>query len=129
MRDHTYFVYLLASRQNGTLYCGVTNDLLRRTFEHREGRAESFTRRYGVTQLVWFEQHSNINEAIRREKRIKGWSRVWKISLIEAENAEWHDLAVEMGLEPLPPVIPAQAGNQRGQGALLPEVGSPLSRG
>jgi len=112
MRDHTYFVCLLASRRNGTLYCGVTNNLLRRVAEHREGRAESFTRNYGVTRLVWFELHSGISEAILREKRINNWNRSWKITLIEAENPEWNDLAEGMGLPPLPPVIPAKAGTR-----------------
>ena len=98
MRDHTYFVYLLASRRNGTLYCGVTNDLLRRVGEHRAGKADGFTRRYGVTQLAWFECHADINEAILREKRIKTWNRAWKIAMIEAENPGWRDLALEFGL-------------------------------
>jgi putative endonuclease len=94
MRENRYFVYLLASRPNGTLYCGVTNDLVRRTWEHREGLAEvSFTRRYGVHHLVWFEEHSDIREAILREKRIKKWNRAWKVRLIEAANPGWHDLA------------------------------------
>ncbi|MES2915675.1 MAG: GIY-YIG nuclease family protein [Pseudomonadota bacterium] len=129
MRDYSYFVYLLASRRNGTLYCGVTNNLLRRVAEHREGRAESFTRRYGVTRLVWFETHSEIAEAILREKRIKGWNRAWKIAMIEAKNPAWRDLAEEMGLGPFPSVIPAKAGTQTANGALLHEDGSPLSRG
>ena len=135
MRDHSYFVYLLASRRNGTLYCGVTNDILRKVSEHREGRAESFTRRYGVTRLVWFEPHSDINEAILREKRIKGWNRALKIALIEAGNRDWRDLAEEMGLASLPTaipaqaVIPAQAGTQKPPGARLDQVGSPLVRG
>lgn len=100
MRDHSYHVYLLASGRNGTLYCGVTNDLLRRVAQHRNGQMEGFTRRYGVTQLVWFEAHSEIAEAILREKRIKGWNRAWKIALIEAGNPAWRDLADEMGLGP-----------------------------
>lgn len=129
MRDHSYFVYLLASRRNGTLYCGATNDLLRRVSEHREGRAESFTRRYGVTRLVWFETHSEVNEAIRREKRIKGWNRAWKIALIEAGNPAWRDLAEEMGLEPLRTVIPAKAGTHLDATGPHIQAGSPLSRG
>ena len=102
MRDHIYFVYLLASRRNGTLYCGVTNNVQRRMAEHRAGKAESFTRRYGVTQLVWFEAHSDINEAILQEKRIKKWNRAWKIVMIEAVNPGWRDLAVDLGLPVLP---------------------------
>ena len=112
MRDYNFFVYLMASRRKGTLYCGVTNDLLRRVHEHREGQGEGFTAKYGVTQLVWFERHSDINEAILREKRIKTWNREWKIALIERENPGWRDLAIDLGLEPLPPVIPAKAGIQ-----------------
>ena len=97
MRDHNYQVYLVASRQNGTLYCGVTNDLLRRVAEHRAGTAEGFTRRYGVTRLVWFEIHTDISEAILREKRIKKWNRAWKIAMIEAGNPGWRDLAEDLG--------------------------------
>jgi putative endonuclease len=94
MREHRYYVYLLASRPNGTLYCGVTNDLVRRTWEHREGHAEvAFTRRHGVHHLVWFEEHADIREAILREKRIKKWNRAWRVRLIEATNPGWHDLA------------------------------------
>jgi len=88
----TYFVYILASRCNGTLYIGVTNDLERRVSEHRNGEAQGFTKRYGVQRLVWYEAHGDINEAIARETRIKGWRRAWKIELIEAENPDWVDL-------------------------------------
>ncbi|MBL9075225.1 GIY-YIG nuclease family protein [Tabrizicola sp.] len=129
MREFNFFVYLMASRWNGTLYCGVTNDLLRRVVEHREGTAEGFTCRYGVSRLVWFEQHSDINEAILREKRIKKWNREWKVSLIEAGNRDWRDLAVDLGLEPLPGVIPAKAGIQLGHGAAVQKNGSPPTRG
>ena len=92
IQNHTYFVYILASRRIGTLYVGVTNNLVRREAEHREGRASSFTRRYRVHHLVWFETHTEINEAILREKRIKKWRRAWKIELIEKSNGEWRDL-------------------------------------
>jgi putative endonuclease len=111
MREYNFFVYLMVSRRNGTLYCGVTNDLLRRVIEHRQGTAEGFTSSYGVSQLVWFEQHSDITEAIPREKRIKKWKRDWKIALIEAENREWRDLAVELGLEPVPSCHPREGGD------------------
>lgn len=111
MREYNYFAYLMASGRNGTLYCGVTNDLLRRVVEHRLGKAEGFTARYGVSRLVWFEQHSDINEAILREKRIKKWNREWKLALIERENREWRDLAVELGLEPLPDCHPRGGGD------------------
>ena len=98
MRDRVYYVYLLASRPHGTLYCGVTNDLVRRVAEHRSGGADSFTRRYNVFRLVWYEAHSEIAEAILREKRIKRWRRAWKVELIEGENPVWYDLAVDLGI-------------------------------
>ncbi|WP_417493595.1 GIY-YIG nuclease family protein [Maricaulis sp.] len=87
-----YFVYLLASRPKGTLYCGVTNALLRRVYEHKTWQVPGFTARYGVDQLVWFEAHEDINEAIAREKRIKRWRRQWKLNLIEQDNPGWEDL-------------------------------------
>jgi putative endonuclease len=88
-----YIVYLLASRRNGTLYIGVTNDLHRRISEHKMGVVPGFTRRYGVHQLVWFESFERIDEAIAREKQLKGWNRAWKLSLIEAANPEWRDVS------------------------------------
>lgn len=91
MRDHAYFVYMLASGRYGTLYIGVTNDLLRRVTEHREGLVPGFTRRYGVKRLVWYEQHADIRDAITREKTLKRWRRDWKIALLEAENPHWTD--------------------------------------
>ena len=87
-----YYVYILASRIGGTLYIGVTNDLIRRVAEHRLKIAESFTKRYDVTRLVHFEVFEEIEQAIHREKRLKKWSRAWKISLIEKENPDWNDL-------------------------------------
>jgi putative endonuclease len=87
-----YYVYLLASRKHGTLYLGVTNDLVRRGFEHRSGAVAGFTARYGVKRLVWFEAHDDIEAAILREKKIKKWQRDWKIALIEADNPDWLDL-------------------------------------
>jgi len=90
--DHVYFVYMLASRHYGTLYTGVTNDLIARVWEHKNERAPGFTKRYGVKRLVWFEQHSDINQAIRREKRIQRWRRDWKIVMIEETNPHWIDL-------------------------------------
>jgi len=92
MRDHAYFVYMLASGRYGTLYVGVTNDLFRRVSEHREGLVPGFTRRYAVKNLVWHEQHSDIRDAIAREKVLKRWRRDWKISLLEAKNPHWIDL-------------------------------------
>jgi len=87
-----YFVYILASRKNGTLYVGVTNDLIRRTHEHKQHIVDGFTERYGVTNLVWFDQTDSVQEAIAYEKRLKHWKREWKIALIEKENANWIDL-------------------------------------
>jgi putative endonuclease len=90
MRD--YYVYILASCRNGTLYVGVTNDLLRRLYEHRTGTIDGFTKRHTVTRLVWYEATPNIEAAIRREKRLKEWQRAWKVDLIEAGNPTWRDL-------------------------------------
>ena len=86
------YVYILASQRNGTLYTGVTNDIVRRVWEHKEGVHKGFTHRYGVTRFVWYEPHSSVVEAIKREKQIKTWRRAWKIALIEAENPQWLDL-------------------------------------
>lgn len=88
-----YFVYMLASQRNGTLYVGVTNDLARRVGEHKDQTVPGFTKRYGVSVLVWYEAYGDINDAIAREKQIKGWNRAWKIRLIEEENSGWNDLA------------------------------------
>jgi putative endonuclease len=87
-----YAVYIMASRRNGTLYVGVTNNLAARAHQHRTGDGGEFTRKYGVTQLVWYEFHSDIKEAIASEKRIKKWERRWKLELIESFNPEWADL-------------------------------------
>ena len=88
----TYFVYLMASQKNGTLYVGVTNDLVRRVFEHKNDLVEGFTKRYGVHTLVWFESTSSIEAAIQREKQLKNWKREWKVSLIEQLNPDWNEL-------------------------------------
>lgn len=92
MREHRYFVYMLASGPQGTLYIGVTNDLIRRVSEHREGMVAGFTKKYQVHQLVWFEEFGDINDAIAQEKRLKHWRRDWKRSLIERANPGWLDL-------------------------------------
>jgi putative endonuclease len=86
------WAYILASHRNGTLYVGVTNDLARRAHEHRERASKGFTSRYGVTKLVWCEEHARIEEAIHREKRIKHWTRAMKLELIERDNPSWMDL-------------------------------------
>lgn len=95
-RQHVYWVYILASQRNGTLYIGVTNHLIRRVQEHREGLVPGFTRRYGVKWLVYYEAHYDIISAITREKRIKRWRRRWKLELIESRNPRWLDLWPEL---------------------------------
>jgi putative endonuclease len=87
------YVYMLASKPFGTLYIGVTNDLARRIWEHRNGYGSKFVTKYGVTRLVWFEQHETVTAAIQRETSMKRWKRDWKIDLINAVNPEWRDLA------------------------------------
>ena len=87
-----FYVYILASDIGGTLYIGVTNDLLRRVHEHRCGAVEGFTKRYGLKRLVYFEQFEGVEQAILREKRLKKWTRAWKVRLIEEKNSDWIDL-------------------------------------
>jgi putative endonuclease len=87
-----YYVYILASRRNGTLYVGITNDLARRLDEHRHGEASTFTRKYGVHTLVYFESFNEVDAAIARETRLKKYKREWKINLIEGVNPGWRDL-------------------------------------
>ncbi|MDX1419327.1 MAG: GIY-YIG nuclease family protein [Rubricoccaceae bacterium] len=86
------YVYILASDYNGTLYVGVTNDLLRRVWEHRSDAREGFTKRYGVHRLVHYEAFDDIRDAIVREKQLKKWNRAWKLRLISSENPDWDDL-------------------------------------
>ena len=85
-------LYILASERNGTLYVGVTGDLIRRVWQHRNGLIEGFTRRYDVHLLVYFEMHDRMDAAIRREKQVKKWRRSWKLRLIEQRNPQWSDL-------------------------------------
>ena len=87
-----YYVYILASQPNGTLYIGVTNDLVRRVHEHREDLADGFTKRHRVKTLVYYEAYDRIEQAIQREKNMKHWSRAWKVELIERDNPLWSDL-------------------------------------
>ena len=89
-------VYILASRKNGTLYTGVTGDLLKRIWEHKNDFVDGFTQKYGVHKLVYFEQHEDMDSAITREKQIKKWNRSWKIHIIEKENPSWKDLYDEL---------------------------------
>ena len=83
---------MLASRRNGTLYVGVTSDLVKRIWQHRNDLVEGFTKRYGVHMLVWYEFHETMESAIQREKNIKNWNRKWKLTLIEQLNPLWRDL-------------------------------------
>ncbi len=94
--EKNFFVYMLANARNGTLYIGVTSDLVKRIWEHREGLADGFTKKYSVKQLVWFESHVDAVSAITREKQLKKWNRAWKINLIINENPNWRDLYDEI---------------------------------
>ncbi len=111
MFTKTYYVYILASGRNGTLYTGVTNDLVRRVWEHKQKVVPGFTKRYGVDRLVWFEASESIDAAIAREKQIKHWNRQWRIDLFRDSNPNWDDLYPGLTI-------------QRELG-----VGSPLARG
>ena len=95
MTKYNYYVYILASSKNGTLYIGITNDLIRRLYEHKNNLVKGFTSKYKVHNLVYFEETDDIAEAIRREKQLKGWNRKWKIALIEKDNPNWDDLSKE----------------------------------
>ena len=94
----TYYVYILSSKRNGTLYIGVTNDLERRLYEHRNNLIEGFTNKYHVHHLVYFEDVNDIQSALQREKQLKRWTRKWKLELIEKFNPEWRDLADDFNL-------------------------------
>ncbi|MCF8708874.1 GIY-YIG nuclease family protein [Rhizorhapis sp. SPR117] len=95
-------IYIMASHKNGTLYTGVTSNLLKRVYEHRLGLIPGFTTDYGVKRLIYFEQHATMVSAIGREKQIKKWVRQWKVHLIEQNNPDWDDIAVTFGFDPLP---------------------------
>ncbi len=92
MQERIPCVYMLASGRNGTLYIGVTSDLIQRVWQHRNGLAAGFTRRHGIHTLVWHEVHETMESAIAREKSLKEWKRAWKLALIEDTNPYWHDL-------------------------------------
>jgi putative endonuclease len=93
-----FYVYLMASRKQGTLYLGVTNNLIRRTYEHKNKVTKGFTAQYAVDRLVWFECYDDPTNAIEREKEIKKWRRAWKVALIEAGNPDWKDLYAKIKL-------------------------------
>jgi putative endonuclease len=88
----SFYVYILCSKQNGTLYIGVTSDLVERVYEHKNNLVDGFTKKYGVHRLVWYETHDSAENAITREKQIKKWKRAWKLNLIERINPKWIDL-------------------------------------
>ncbi len=94
--EKSFYVYILASRRNGTLYIGVTSDLIKRVWEHKKKCAEGFTEKYGVDKLVYYEQFRNAEYALRREKRLKKYNRKWKLDLIEKSNPDWKDLYEEL---------------------------------
>ncbi len=90
-------VYILASKRNGTLYIGVTSDLVNRIWEHKNNLVEGFTKRYGIHLLVWYELHESMESAVQREKQLKEWKRKWKLELIECGNPHWQDLCHTLG--------------------------------
>jgi len=92
-----FYTYIVASQRNGTLYTGSTDDIRKRSYEHREKVRPGFTAKYGVSILVWYEQHESRESAFRRERQIKEWRRVWKLRLIEEDNPTWRDLYEELG--------------------------------
>jgi putative endonuclease len=100
-REISPVTYIVASQRNGTIYTGVTSNLMQRLWQHREGVIPGFTKRHGVKILVWFEPHGSMESAIIREKQIKAWKLDWKLALIEEVNPEWRDLAEDLGFEAL----------------------------
>ncbi len=92
----SYYVYILASKRNGTIYIGVTSDLIKRIYEHKHGLVDGFTKKYHVHALVYFEETESVESAIIREKQLKKWNRKWKLELIEKENPNWTDLCHEL---------------------------------
>jgi putative endonuclease len=117
-----FFVYILFSRRNGTLYTGVTSDLIKRVYEHRNNLADGFTKKYSVHRLIWYEAHGAAEIAIPREKQIKKWNRQWKLDLIEQSNPEWKDLYNELvnipGFPPQPALDQIGGGNDEEIGSL-----------
>ncbi|MDO8282429.1 MAG: GIY-YIG nuclease family protein [Thermodesulfovibrionia bacterium] len=90
MKD--FYVYILSNKRNGTLYTGITSDLIKRVYEHKNNLVDGFTKKHNIHRLIWYENHKSPEAAITREKQIKKWKRIWKLELIEKENPEWNDL-------------------------------------
>jgi putative endonuclease len=103
MKEREPCVYMLASGFNGTLYTGVTSNLIGRVMQHREGTFDGFTKRHNIKRLVWYETADTMEVVLASEKRIKKWPRDWKKNLIERNNPDWRDLAIDLGLPPLDP--------------------------
>ena len=97
--NYQYYVYIITNKKDGVIYIGVTNDLERRMFEHKNKLVKSFSSKYNLDKLVYFEQYSSVNEAIKREKQLKKWNRHWKIDLIKKDNPKWNDLAKRWNIE------------------------------
>ena len=96
MNDENYYLYIIASKKNGTLYIGVTNDLVKRIYEHKQNAVNGFTKKYNVHTLVYYKVHRDIEETILKEKQMKKWNRKWKVRIIEEKNPEWKDLYDEI---------------------------------
>lgn len=92
MNEKTYYVYIIASKRNGTLYVGFTSNLIRRIYQHKHNLVDGFTKKYEIHSLVYYEETNNVNSALRREKQLKKWNRKWKLDLIEKDNPDWIDL-------------------------------------
>ena len=92
MKTKQFYVYILCSKRNGTLYIGVTSDLIKRIYEHKNDLVDGFTKKYGIHRLVWYETHDSAESAVTREKQMKKWKRAWKLKLIEQNNPKWNDL-------------------------------------
>ena len=96
MMEKQFYVYMLASKRNGTLYFGVTSDIVKRVWQHKNGLAEGFTKKYGIKRLVYYEIHEDAENAMKREKQLKKWRRAWNVELVEEKNSEWRDLYADI---------------------------------